>query len=275
MTESPLSLVIGDPAHPPHVFDLEQPRTATMPVHPAHLPGYNYVLHRRHQDSYGQDGPRTSASGMIVCMEHTGTHIDALCHQADQLTLCGGLAVDAHIQTSRGFTQHGVEQIPPIVAPGVLLDMTAHFGVAALAPGYAIMAAELEACCARQGVAIAAGDVVLVYTGNEHAWGDAEQYLAGPGVASDGSRWLADRGVLAVGADTMAWDVIGVVDPQLGCTLPGHLLLLAQRGIYIIENLRLSALAAARAYRFVFVCTALKFVGATGSPVRPIALVPA
>ena len=245
-----------------------------MPIHPAHLPGYNYVLHRRHQDSYGQDGPRTGASGMIVCMEHTGTHIDALCHQADNLVLCGGVAVDAQIQSSRGFTTHGVEQIAPIVAPGVLLDLPAHFGTAALPAGYAVSAAELEACCARQGTTVAAGDVVLVYTGNEQSWNDTERYLAGPGMASDASRWVAERGAIAVGADNMAWDVIGVTDPELGCTLPGHLLLLAQRGIYIIENLRLAELAAAQVYRFMFVCTPLQFVGATGSPVRPIAIAP-
>jgi kynurenine formamidase len=273
MPQLPLHLSVGDAQRATRVFDLEQPRTDTMPIHPAHRPGYNYVLHRRHQDAYGQDGPRSGAAGMIVCMEHSGTHIDALCHQSDHLTLCGGIVVDAQVQTSRGFTQHGVEQIPPIVAPGVLLDMTAHFGVDALAAGYTIRAAELEACCLRQGTAIEAGDVVLVYTGNEHAWGDAERYLAGPGMAGDASRWLADRGVVAVGADNMAWDVIGAHDPELGCTLPGHLLLLAQRGIYIIENLRLSALAAAQVDRFVFVCTPLKLVGATGSPVRPIALV--
>ena len=77
MADSPLTLVFGDPQRQLRVFDLEQPRTATMPIHPSHLPGYSYVLHRRHQDSYGQDGPRTGASGMIVTMEHTGTHIDA------------------------------------------------------------------------------------------------------------------------------------------------------------------------------------------------------
>ncbi|HJZ45749.1 MAG TPA: cyclase family protein [Roseiflexaceae bacterium] len=273
MTRAPLGFSIGEPGRAPQVFDLEQPRTDTMPIHPAHRPGYSYVLHRRHQDSYGQDGPRTGASGMIVCMEHTGTHIDALCHQAGDLILCGGIPVDAEVQTSRGFTRHGVEQIPPIVAPGVLLDLPAHFGVDALAQGYAVTAAELEACCARQRVTIEPGDVVLVYTGNEQAWADSERYLAGPGMAGDASRWLADRGVVAVGADNMAWDVIGLRDPELGCTLPGHLLLLAQRGIYIIENLRLGALAAAQAQRFAFVCTPLKFVGATGSPVRPIAIV--
>jgi kynurenine formamidase len=70
----------------------------------------------------------------------------------------------------------------------------------------------------------------------------------------------------------MAWDVIGLIDPELGA-LPGHLLLIARGGIYIIENLWLEELAAATAYQFSFVCTPLKFVGATGSPVRPIALV--
>src|SRR3954447_2301882 len=259
--------------HPERIFDLEQPRTAEMPIHPGHRPGYSYQLHRRHQDTAGQDGPRSSASGMIVCMEHTGTHIDALSHQAANLMLCGDIPVDARVQTSRGFTQHGVEEIPPIVTSGALLDIATFKGVTALAPGYAVTATELQECCRQQGVTITPGDVVLVYTGNEHRWSNEADYLAGPGMAGDASRWLADQHVVAVGADNMAWDVIGVRDPELGCTLPGHLILLAQRGIYIIENLRLSELATAKAYRFQFICTPLKFVGATGSPVRPIAIV--
>ncbi|HMQ34802.1 MAG TPA: cyclase family protein [Chloroflexaceae bacterium] len=273
MTGSPLTLTFDDPQRLPWVFDLEQPRTAAMPIHPAHLPGYSYVLHRRHQDNYGQDGPRSGASGMIVTMEHTGTHIDALCHQAEHLALCGGVPINATTQTPRGFTRHGVEEIGPIVGPGLLLDVAALRGVEALPPGYAITEADLEACCARQRVTIEAGDVVLVRTGNERFWDESERYLAGPGVHGDGSRWLARRGVRAVGADTMAWDVIGLPDEELGCTLPGHVILLAQHGIYIIENLRLAELAATEAWRFVFVCAPLKFVGATGSPVRPLAFV--
>jgi kynurenine formamidase len=272
MTAWPLILVFGDPQRQPRVFDLEQPRTTAMPIHPSHLPGYSYVLHRRHQDSYGQDGPRTGPSGMIVTMEHTGTHIDALCHQAEQLTICGGVAVDAGVQTPRGFTRHGVEKIPPLVGPGMLLDVAALHKVETLPAGYAITAEDLEACCARQSVAVEAGDVVLVRTGNERFWDDSERYLAGPGVHGDGSRWLARRGVRTVGADTMAWDVLGLRDEVLGCTLPGHLILLVQHGIYIVENLRLAELAAAEVWRFVFVCTPLKFVGATGSPVRLLAL---
>jgi kynurenine formamidase len=51
------------------------------------------------------------------------------------------------------------------------------------------------------------------------------------------------------------------------------MILLVRRGIYIVENLKTDELAAARAYRFTFVCTPLKLVGATGSPVRPLAVV--
>ena len=86
---------------------------------------------------------------------------------------------------------------------------------------------------------------------------------------------MADKNVLAVGADNMAWDVPGLKDPELGCLMPGHLILLARHGIYIIENLALDELASSGRYIFELVCTPLKLVGATGSPVRPLALVSA
>jgi kynurenine formamidase len=82
-----------------------------------------------------------------------------------------------------------------------------------------------------------------------------------------------ERKVKAVGADNMAWDVVGPKDPELGVTLPGHILLLVRAGIPIIENLNLEGLAAAKVYEFAFVCLPLKMRGATGSPVRPIAIV--
>ncbi len=260
-------------ALPTRVFDLEQPRTEDMPIHPGHKPGYSYVLHRRHSDGYGQDGPRSSASGLIVCKEHSGTHIDALCHQSEHLFLCGGVPVDASIMSSTGFTTHSVDRIAPIVAPGVLLDMAAHLGVDSLPDGYAISADELKACARAQNSRIAPGSVVLVHTGNERHWRDEARYLAGPGLHGDASRWVAEQRPLAVGADNMAWDVLGLKDEALGCTLPGHIIFLVRSGVYIIENLKLGELAAARQYAFEFVCAPLKFVGATGSPVRPLALI--
>lgn len=243
-----------------------------MPIHPAHKPGYSYVLHRRHSDTLGEDGPRSGASGQIICKEHTGTHIDALCHQAENLFMCGGVQVDASVMNSKGFQVHSVDRIAPIVARGVLLDMAAHLGVESVPEGYAVSAEELQACARRQGSQIAPGSVVLVHTGNERHWHDEARYLAGPGMHGDASRWLAGQRPLAVGADNMAWDVLGLKDEAMGCTLPGHIIFLVRNGVYIVENLKLGELAAARQYAFTFVCAPLKFVGATGSPVRPLAL---
>lgn len=259
------------------VFDLEQPRTADMPIHPAHQhAGYSYLLHRHHEDEYRPEeaGPRTGAAGILILSEHTGTHIDALSHQSDALMLCGGVPV-GEVQSSRGFTRHGVEEIPPIMSPGILLDAAAAEGVECLEPGHAVTADDLERCCERQGVGVDPGSVVLVRTGNARHWDDAERYLDGPGMDASAAYWMADRQVLAVGADNMAWDVPGLKDPELGCYLPGHLILLSRHGIYIIENLQLDELAAAGHHRFEFVCAPLKFVGATGSPVRPVAVVSA
>ncbi|CAN5587706.1 cyclase family protein [soil metagenome] len=256
------------------VFDLEQPRFQGMPIHESHQPGYVYSLHRRHADGLIQqpESARSGASGIIVCMEHSGTHIDALCHQSEDQMLHGGIPA-ASVSTSRGFTRHGVEEIPPLIAPGILLDVARHRGVQSLEPGDAVTATELQQCAEERGVSIDAGSIVLVRTGNDLHWNQPAQFLPGPGMDGSVSRWLAEMKVLAVGSDTMAWDVIGLKDPDLGFELPGHALLLVRAGIYIIENLFLQALAAAEAWRFSFICTPLKFTGATGSPVRPIAIV--
>ena len=58
--------------------------------------------------------------------------------------------------------------------------------------------------------------MALVRTGNGRRWEDEERYLAGPGMAASASYWLADRQVLAVGADNMAWDVLGSEIPRSG-----------------------------------------------------------
>jgi kynurenine formamidase len=247
------------------VVDLEQPRRNDSPLHPGHQPpGSSYLMHRRHQP----DAPerRTGAAGVWVTTEHTGTHIDALTHQAEEMELFGRRQAGT-AQTPFGFTELGVETIGPIVAPGWLVDL----GV--VEPGRWIELEEVQEAATRQGVSPQAGDVVLVRTGNGVHWKDAARYLRGSGMRGRVSEWLAGLGVLAVGADNMAWDWTGEPDAEFGMTLPGHAVLLVRTGVYILENLFLEELSAVGAHRFTFVCLPLKLVGATGSPVRPIALV--
>ncbi|MCO5223359.1 MAG: cyclase family protein [Thermomicrobiales bacterium] len=259
---------------PAQVFDLEQPRFKGMPIHESHQPGYFYSLHRRHSDAIrnGIKGARTGSSGVIVAMEHSGTHIDALCHQAVDLAFYQGVPAEESI-VHGGYAQYGVEQIGPIVARGVLLDVARYRGVKSLVTGDVVDAAELQAVAAAQQVEIEPGDVVLVRTGNDLVWDDPDRYLPGPGMDGSASRWLASLGIKATGADTMAWDAIGLWDAELDMELPGHATFLVEHGIYIIENLYLKALSDAEAWISTFVCTPLKFMGATGSMVSPIAIV--
>jgi kynurenine formamidase len=256
------------------VYDLEQPRYAGMPIHPAHRPGYFYALHRRHRDTYRPEahGPRSSASGVLTLMEHSGTHLDALCHQANELRMFGGVEVD-EAETPAGFARLGVETVPPLLGRGVLLDVAGCRGQERLPPLAGIGGHELDACAAAQKVEVRPGDVLLVRTGYGALWSDEAAYLRAAGVAKSGTIWAADQGVAAVGADNMAWDVPDERDQETGATLFAHVYLLPQKGIYILENLNLEALARDRVYEFAFVGAPLKFQGATGSPLRPLALV--
>ncbi|HET6449590.1 MAG TPA: cyclase family protein [Conexibacter sp.] len=252
------------------VIDLEQPRRAGMPVLDVHRPGTVFGLHRRHEPGGER---RTSASGTIWTTEHAGTHVDALCHQAEDLRLHGGVEVTPAVQTSTGFTVHGIETVAPILARGVLLDLPRHEG-GPLAPDDAIGAERLRAAAAAGGVEITPGCVVLVRTGYGAHWDDPPRYLRAPGIDVSGSTWLAELGVRAVGADNVVWDVPGAYDETTCSTLPGHVVLLVRAGVLIVENLNLEALAAAAPSAFAFVCLPLKLEGGTGSPVRPVALLP-
>jgi kynurenine formamidase len=255
-------------------FDLEQPRFAGMPIHPAHKPGYLYALHRRHRDTYRpqQHGPRSGSSGILTMMEHSGTHIDALCHQACDLRLHGNVAVE-EVERSDGFTAYGAETMAPIVGRGVLLDVARWKQVELLPQNYAITADDLIGCARDTDVMPNAGDVLLVRTGFATRWLAEAEYLNAAGVSKSANIWVAEQKVRAVGADNMAWDCMSERDPDTKMALFGHAHLLVTHGIHIIENLNLEELASAGHREFCFVAIPLKFRGATGSPVRPLALI--
>jgi len=113
-----------------------------------------------------------------------------------------------------------------------------------------------------------------VRTGYGAHWDDPETYEGAAGVEASGSRWLADQQVRMVGADNVAWDIFGLRDAEMDVTLPGHVILLVRNGIHILEHLYLEELARDQVHEFAFVCLPLKIRGATGSPIRPIAVLP-
>ena len=255
------------------LFDLGRPMFAGMPQSPNH-PQFWHTLPRRHGDTVRPDGG-SAANDLIVTGTHVGTHIDALAHVSHNGKLHGG--ADA-AEASRGgrFTEHGVHTIAPMIRRGVLLDVPAALGEAECPPGYEISPADLEATARKAQVEVSAGDVVLIRSG----WGrrfeaGPEDYLGHatgvPGVSEAGGRWLATRRVHAAGADTIAFERLA---PGRGhALLPAHRVLLVDAGIYLIEALNLEELASVAIYEFTFVLVPMNIIGATGSPVRPLAVV--
>ena len=185
----------------------------------------------------------------------------------------GNVEVDS-AETPAGFTKLGIETVPPLLCRGLLLDVCGWKNETRLSARYGITVDDLAGCAAAQGVEVYSDDVLLVRTGFGALWRDDEPtYHNAAGVSKSGSIWAAERMVSAVGADNMAWDVPDERDPETGSTLFAHIFLLAQKGIYIIENLNLEELARDHRWVFAFLAVPLKLEGATGSPVRPLALV--
>ena len=245
-----------------------------MPVSPNH-PAFEMAMIRRHGDVVRPDGG-SAANEMIVLGGHVGTHIDAVGHVSHDGLLHGGVEA-ACVQSNRGLGMLGIDTVDPIVGRGVLLDVAALHGVECLAPAHEVTGDELEGAERSAGVEVREGDSVLIRTGWSAHWDDPDLFRGqaggAPGPGSEAARWLVERHVRLVGGETIAFEVIR---PGAGhATLPVHRVLLVEAGIYIVEAMNLTELAAVGAVEFVLVVAPLKIVGGTGSPIRPIALVDA
>ena len=100
---------------------------------------------------------------------------------------------------------------------------------------------------------------------------DNDTYGAGePGIGMAAARFLTERKVALIGADTWAIEVVPHEDPDV--PYPVHQWDLTRHGVYHLENLDLEQLAADKVYEFAFIFCPLRLKGATGSPGNPIAV---
>ncbi len=256
------------------VHDLSRPLQVGMPQSPNH-PEFRHVLVRRHGDTHREDGG-SAANDLIVTGTHVGTHVDALGHVSFDGKLHGGVDAD-EAQRGGRFDKHGIDAFGTFFGRGVLLDVATALGWDESPAGQEITVEDLKRTAAQQGTELRPGDATLVRSGWARNWHDRELYqgqtsgVPGPGEA--GATWLADQGAAVVGADTIAFEHL---PPGKGhARLPAHRVLLVERGINIIETLDLEGLAEAGLHEFLFVLNPLNIVGATGAPVRPLAVVPA
>ncbi|MEZ5269996.1 MAG: cyclase family protein [Microthrixaceae bacterium] len=193
--------------------------------------------------------------------------------------LHGGLSAEDS-QRSSSWSQACTRS--PIVSRGLLLDVATIGGDATeatghLPGGYEITVEDLERTLEHQQLEIRRGDTVLIRSGWGSLFDQGPAYVGAdsgvPGVSEAGAEWLAAAEPTAVGADTIAFEMLA---PGNGhASLPAHRVLLVEAGIPIIETLDLEGPARAGVHEFMFVLAHLNIVGATGAPARPLAIVAA
>jgi kynurenine formamidase len=190
-----------------------------------------------------------------------GTHLDALSHLQVGDRGYNGWTV-AELAGPAGMKRLGAETIPQIVTRGWLVDVSER----ELGVGGVVSLEDVE------GIDPEPGDAVLFHTGWGAHWEDAETYLSGePGPGYDLAEWLVERGVALTGSDTWSYGPVPAEDPARPFEVPQ--MLNVRHGVFVVENLDTSALAADGVREFALVLTHPKLRGATGAWTSPIALV--
>lgn len=207
----------------------------------------------------------------ISLYTHMGTHLDALAHFGLNGEIWNGFDAAEHLG-DRGWKVGGAENIPPIVARGVLIDIAAAQGVDMLPAGHRITREDLVQALETQRIGLRRGDVVLIRTGRMQVFEDAAAYMDNPpGIGMSAARFLAEEsGAMIVGADNLSLEAFP--SEIEGNYVPVHTYLLAQQGIPILEVVDLEELSRDQVFEFAFFGGSLKLRGADGAPIRPIAL---
>jgi kynurenine formamidase len=266
------------------VFDLSFTWNDRSPVLGLNPP-YSFALNRTHtmtHEIFGQaPGSRVSWASDIMYFsgQHGSPTLDAIGHIGRDLKLHGGVDAVAATATPGGIGANlGIDHFPLdlMLNRVVILDVARQIAGGRpdpLPPGFEVTAAHLDATAKAQGVEVRAGDSLLIRTGWGRYFGaDNAKFLGeqSPGPGQDAARWIIDRKVRLAGNDTATFEKRPAAYGKELFSV--HMMLLADSGIYIMESANLEPLGDARVGVALLVVTPLKIEGATGSPLRVLAI---
>ena len=214
-----------------------------------------------------------------------GSQIDGLGHVGINHVYYNGNHID-DFYSAGGLTKLGTHEIPPIVTRGILLDAVDYMkttdmskvmsvkGIEMLRETVAINKADILGMLEKQKLTVQKGDVVLLHTGfMEMAEIDSKRYMKSlPGYGLEGALFLAEKNIVAIGADTFGAEVWPGERADEGYFLPVHTELITKRGIYLLENMVTRELADDKAYEFMFVLGQAKLKGAVQMIINPVAI---
>jgi len=272
------------------LIDLSHTWEITSPVAGVNPP-YSFALQDTHTNTlnkFNDGGQLTYASEVMhFSGQHGAPTIDAIGHIGHNGKLFGGADAFASTSNPDGIGASGVganlsiDKFPAdlLVNRGILLDVARMIqGDSSPLPAtFEVKAEHLEQAAKHQHVKLKKGDTVFIRTG----WGqyfksnpDLYKGNDSPGPSVGGAKFLIDHGARVVGDDTLTFEMRPpvITSPKFQI-FPVHMQVIADSGVYIIENLNLEELSEAKAYEFVVVVPPLKVLGGTGSAVRIFALV--
>ncbi|MGW0038309.1 cyclase family protein [Gordonia sp. NPDC003376] len=238
------------------------------------------------QNAVGRGFRFEAVSEHIHIAPHGGNaHLDGLAHYSWDGKNYNGFPASATTEDD-GATELAVQHASAgIITRGVLLDIAGLFGVRHVERGYAVTPTDLEAAERRQGVTVRSGDALLIHTGNAAAILEEGPLYRGAGrgpvdgvqtgLDASALQYLRDRDVAVMGADG-THDVQPPQYEDFDFARPIHSVCLVAIGLWLMDNLDLTALAATcaeeRQWDFLFTALPWRFVGSTSSPINPVAV---
>jgi kynurenine formamidase len=194
---------------------------------------------------------------LLTLGTHNATHVDAPWH---------------YNSTIAGRPAATIDELPleRFFGPGVVLDFTER------ADGEAIDVGDVQAQLRAIAHPLAAGDIVLMHTGRDAFYGQADYADRGPGVTAAATHWLYDQGVRVMGIDAWGWDrplklqaAEALERDATGVFWEAH-----QADLDYSQIERLVNLGALPADGFTVACFPLRLVRASAAPARVVAILP-
>jgi len=242
------------------------------------IPGRVNPLHTMVQINQELFGPGTVATSddAVTMGLQAATHWDALTHVSHSGKIYNGRPADTITPHTRARFS-GIDKAPYVVSRGVLLDVARAKGLDRLPGDHAVTPEDLDEAAEFAGVTIRSGDIVLVRTGQIQVClaGDKHGYgYPSPGLSVRTPEWFHAHDVAAVANDTLTFEIF---PPEIeDLWLPVHALDLVEMGMLQGQNWNLENLstACAQEKRYAFLLSAMPepFVGGTGTPVAPVAI---
>ena len=266
--------------HTGEVFTLGFHLSAALPL----IGSRRFDMHMKRSTATDPDTRGENEEIVITELGQVGTQLDAFAHQIyggeyyncitnHEMSFGEGGSNDLSAGARQGFPKISVDKIPDIMTRGVLIDVAGLKNVGMLEGGYVITADDLQQALAKEKLKLETGDAVMIHTGwgKQYSVKDKDKYLkSSPGIGIEAGEWLIKQNPMLVGTDTCCVEVRPY--PGQKVNLPIHAMFLIVNGVYLVENLKLDQLAAARAYESAYIMTPLKIEGGTGSTIDPIAV---